>query len=91
MQLPASLGLAATVDSKAPRSMIVIEEPLTSSDVVSILAVAAGALEVNRRRRGRAGVLQRLSYGRASFWDAVMATVNKPENRASVGLHSFDG
>ncbi|KAL8431554.1 hypothetical protein Efla_000600 [Eimeria flavescens] len=74
---------AATVDSRAPRSMIVIEEPLTSSDVVSILAVAAGALETNRRRKARGGVLQKLSYGRASFWDAVMTTVNKPDNRAS--------
>lgn len=64
--------------------MIVIEEPLTSSDIVSILAVAAGALETNRRRRGRNGVLKRLSYGRASFWDAVVSTVNKPDNRASV-------
>ncbi|OEH80064.1 3 5 -cyclic nucleotide phosphodiesterase domain-containing protein [Cyclospora cayetanensis] len=75
---------AATVDSKAPRSMIVIEEPLTSSDIVSILAVGAGALDANRRRRGRGGALQRLSYGRASFWDAVVSTVNKPDNRASV-------
>ncbi|XP_026192798.1 uncharacterized protein LOC113147216 [Cyclospora cayetanensis] len=75
---------AATVDSKAPRSMIVIEEPLTSSDIVSILAVGAGALDANRRRRGRGGALQRLSYGRASFWDAVVSTVNKPDNRASM-------
>ncbi|KAL8273275.1 hypothetical protein Esti_002776 [Eimeria stiedai] len=80
---------AATVDSRAPRSMIVIEEPLTSSDVVSILAVAAGALDSSRRKRGRGGVLQKLSYGRASFWDAAMTTVNKPDNRASVSLAQF--
>lgn len=65
--------------------MIVLEEPLICSDVVSILAVAAGAHDSNRRRRGRTA-LQRLSYGRASFWDAVVSTVNKPDNRASVRI-----
>lgn len=73
------------MDNQAPRSMIVIEEPLVSSDVVSILAVAAEALDLNRRRT-RTGALHRLSYGKANFWTALQSTVFRPETRASVSL-----